>query len=355
MTRTPFAAVVALASVTIASVTMGGGVGCTRIVDSPSVTNVDRDDGNDTTPDTVPPPTTTGDTAPPLPTGTTAATGDTAPPLDCSILPPVPVQYQVLQQFETSEDFDLDGDGYLCSITDQNLACLDLYGNRKVLSPNISQSTAGTRILATGDWVVADVARGALVRVDAATGAVTTIATGLAYPNGVEVDADNMVYVAENSGRKVQQIDAYTGEKWQVASGLSQPNGVILSPDGNTLYVGSFGGGVIYAIDRLGPTEWDEERILYEPSMPDNGFDGINVDACGNVYITEFVVGRVYRITPDGTQVNVVVDLPSGWIPNMRWGHDIGGWSSDILYVTAWDRLYALDMGIPGKPHLLAP
>ncbi|MEZ4238302.1 MAG: SMP-30/gluconolactonase/LRE family protein [Myxococcota bacterium] len=133
-----------------------------------------------------------------------------------------------------------------------------------------------------------------------ATGGREVIASGLQYPNGVEVDADNMVYVAENSGARVRQIDAYTGDQWIVANGLVQPNGVILSPDGNTLYVGSFGGGLIYAIDRLGPTEWDVPRVLYDPPGPDGGFDGINVDACGNVYITEYTVGRVYRISPTG-------------------------------------------------------
>ena len=82
------------------------------------------------------------------------------------------------------------------------------------------------------------------------------------------------------------------------------------------------------------------------------GFDGINVDICGNVYITEYGTGKIYRITPDGVGT-MVVDLPSFWIPNLRWGNGIGGWETDILYVTAYDRLYALEMGILGKPHVL--
>ncbi|MEQ1503513.1 MAG: SMP-30/gluconolactonase/LRE family protein [Myxococcota bacterium] len=327
--------------------------------------------GNDTPTDDRPPVTTDDDptdqtTTPPTDddptidtssstTGVTGVTGDTGPGIDCSVLPPIPVQYQTLNQFDTSEDFDLDGDGYLCSIDSGNLACQDLYGNRKLVSPNVSGSTAGTRILPTGDWVVNDVQRGAVVRIDGLTGAQVQIATGLQYPNGLEVDRDSMVYVAENSGARARQIDAYTMESWPIATGLLQPNGVILSPDGNTLYIGSFGGGIIYAIDRLGPHEWDEERILYNPAGPDGGFDGINVDACGNVYITEYTVGRVYRITPDGLNAELVVDLQAGWIPNMRWGHDIGGWNSSILYVTAWDRVYALDMQIPGKKHVLMP
>lgn len=308
-----------------------------------------RGDDDDTTTDTTDS-EPTGDTAP---TGVTGVTGDTGPELDCSELPPVPFAYDTLNGFSTSEDFDFDGDGYLCSINSGNLACKDRSGGVKIVAVDVASSTAGTRVLPNGDWVVANVGAGSIVRIDAATGSKTTIATGLQYPNGVDVDADNMVYVAENSGARVRQIDAYTGEQWIVANGLSQPNGVILSPDGNTMYVGSFGGGLIYAIDRLGPTEWDEERVLYNPPPGDGGFDGINVDICGNVYITEYIKGRIYRITPDGMTRDMVVDFQESWIPNMRWGTNIGGWESDILYVTAWDKILALHTGIEGKPHLL--
>lgn len=292
-------------------------------------------------------------------TGTTAATGDTGPEIDCTIVPTIPVPWITTDAFQTSEDFDFDGDGYLCSIVNgRDLTCLDQQGNFKMVAPNVVDwGAAGTRILPTGDWVVADLGRGALVRVDTATGASTVVLGDLAYPNGVEVGRDGWAYVAENSGAKVRQVDPYTGEQYIIADGLVQPNGVILSPDGNTMYVGSFGGGVIYAIDRLGPTEWDEPRVLFNPPVPDGGFDGINVDVCGNVYITEYVKGRVFRITPDGLSAEMVADFQAGWIPNMRWGHDIGGWSSDILYVSDRNqgRLFALDIGLPGKKHVLVP
>lgn len=317
--------------------------------------------GTDTTTEPTPTDTTDTETDSPIdtgtttPTGSTGSTGHTGTGLDCSVLPPVPVTYTTLNAFNTSEDFDLDGDGFMCSITNSNLACKDLYGTTKIVAPGVAASSAGTRVLPTGDWVVANVGAGGLVRVDAVTGGSVTLLSGLEYPNGVEVDENNQVYVAEQNAGRVRQVDAYTGVQSLVATGLSNPNGVILSPDGNTLYVGSFGGGVIYAVDRLAPEVWDAPRILYNPSSGDGGFDGINVDACGNVYITEFLQGKVYRITPDGLNATLVVDLPSGWIPNLRWGHGINGWETDILYVTAFDRIYALDMGIEGKKHVLAP
>lgn len=290
-------------------------------------------------------------------TGSTGPTGDTAPELDCSILPPMPVPYTTLNQFQTAEDFDFDDQGYLCTVRGfaGDLACKDLTGATRVegvrAAPN---GSAGTRFLPTGDWVIAG-GDGTLIRVDHATASSTVVIAGMLYPNGVEVGRDGYVYVAENSSDRVRQIDPYTGDQWPVGDGLVSPNGVIMSPDEQTLYVGSFGGGNVYAFDRISEHEWQPVRILASSPGWDGGFDGINTDLCGNVYITEYTVGRVWRITPDGAHVDLVVNLPDFWIPNMRWGSGVGGWDPDLLYITAWNRLHAVDVGIPGKRHISTP
>lgn len=308
-------------------------------------------------PDTATTPTTgTGTTTSGASTGTTTGTGTTTTGPDCTILPGLPVNFTAYEAFDTSEDFDLDGDGYMCSNHNGNLACRNFNGDTKIISPGIG-STAGIRILPDGNWVVNDVGSGALVHIDAVTGGRTTVASGINYPNGLEVSADGRwAFIGENGADKVRQIEIATGTQYIAAQGLAAPNGVILSPDEQTLYAGSFGGGVIYAVDRISETEWDNPRVLFDPGGPDGGFDGINVDICGNVYITEFTTGRIYRLTDDGGLGNgTVAELPESWIPNMRWGHDIGGWDSSTLYVSSWDAIYALDMGIAGKKHVLMP
>lgn len=301
--------------------------------------------------------TETGTSAGTASTGDTAAvpaTGDTGAPLDCSVLPPLPVQYVRMPEFETNEDFDLDGDGYLCTNIDQDLRCRDLAGDTKMVAPGISL-TSGIRVLASGDWLVNNQLTGTVTHVSAATGAKTPALTGLNYPNGLEIGRDGWIFVAEHGAGNVRQFDVATGDQHLAATGLVDPNGVILSPDEQTLYVNSFGAGVVWAVDRLGPTDWDTPRVLHAAAGGTGEFDGINVDSCGNVYVTEYTVGRIYRITADGTGNGVVADLEEGWIPNLRWGHDLGGWSSSTLYVAAWDSVYALDMGIPGKKHVLVP
>jgi DNA-binding beta-propeller fold protein YncE len=289
-------------------------------------------------------------------TGTPRPTGDTAQELDCSVLPPVPVPFVTMPNYQTSEDFDFDDQGYLCTVRlSGDLACKDQAGNVRIEGPRAAPNgSAGTRFLPNGDWVIAG-GDGTLIKVDHASGSNTVVVAGLLYPNGVEVGRDGFVYVAENASDRVRQIDPYTGDQWLVGDGLVSPNGVILSPDEQTLYVGSFGGGNIYAFDRIADHEWSPRRILASSPGWDGGFDGINVDICGNVYITEFQVGRIWRITPDGLTVDQLVNLPDPWIPNLRWGSGVGGWDEDVLYVTAWTRLQALDVGIPGKPHISRP
>jgi len=292
-------------------------------------------------------------------TGDTAATGDTGIGFDCSApWPKRPISVTELSGWTQAEDFDFDGEGFVVSVENQNLFGKDPYGNTRVYTPNVGSWTAGTRALPTGDFVVADAGAGELVLVDAVTGARTVLLGGLNYPNGVEVDADNNVYVAQNSADQVNRVNAYDpADREVVADGLSEPNGVVLSPDGQTLYVGSFGGGKIYAVDRNPAGGWFPWRVFYDPNSSDSGFDGINVDICGNVYITEYISGHVYRVSPDGQTAEQIADLSSSWIPNLRWGVGVAGWDPDTLYVADRDqgRLFAIEVGIPGNPHVLAP
>lgn len=85
------------------------------------------------------------------------------------------------------------------------------------------------------------------------------------------------------------------------------------------------------------------------------GLDGLNVDECGNVYVTEYQFGYVWRIDPDGG-IAKVVKLPSSWIPNMEFGRGLGGYDATSLHVTPinGNYLYALPVGLHGK-EITAP
>jgi hypothetical protein len=79
------------------------------------------------------------------------------------------------------------------------------------------------------------------------------------------------------------------------------------------------------------------------------GIDGMGVDACGNVYAAEFTNGNVWRMDPEGT-IDLLVSLPSSWIPNIKWGRGVGGFSRTVMYVADRDQasLFAVDVQVPG-------
>lgn len=300
----------------------------------------------------LPTPIATADTAPPVPTA------DTGPqPPDCSILPSVPASFSNGNGFGSAEDFDFDFDGRHVSVRNNNLVARDFAGNEQLLAANVGNETACTRMLPDGRFVICQVTQAQLLLVDPATGNREVIATGLSYPNGAEVDPEGFIYVAEQNGGRVQRIDPNTGDNITIANNLNAPNGVIFSPDYTTLYVGSFGGGQVYAIDRTGPDTFDPPRIFAQHPGPNGGFDGINTDECGNVYITEFVAGIVWRLQAGTAAPARVANLPSGWIPNMRWGNGNGGTERGVLYVSDRDqgRLFGIEIGLNGKEPFTRP
>ena len=93
--------------------------------------------------------------------------------------------------------------------------------------------------------------------------------------------------------------------------------------------------------------------VTYEQTG--GGIDGMGVDACGNVYASEYVVGKVWRIAPTG-EIELMAELPSSWIPNIKWGRGLGGFGSDVMYVADRDqqRLFGIYVGVPGATEFFA-
>jgi sugar lactone lactonase YvrE len=286
-----------------------------------------------------------------------------AAPAACDTPRALPIQPTVLTGFSGAEDFAFDLEGNLVSADfSTNMTRQKKTGRAKVFSPSLGD-TAGTRFLANGDLVVAAVEHGALIRI-APNGASTTVLSGIAYPNGVEVGKDGFVYVAEHDAGNVRRIHPDTGAFTIIASGLTNPNGVSFSPDYRTLYIGSFGDGTVHSVTVDGQGNWGPKKLFGTTpgagqgdgdGFGRGGLDGLTVDACGNVYVTEFEVGLVWRFAPSGGNApELVFDADSAWIPNMHWGTGVGGWDSKTLYVMDRDsgRLFAADLGVAEKTRV---
>ncbi|GDX80457.1 hypothetical protein LBMAG42_22680 [Deltaproteobacteria bacterium] len=468
-----------------------------------------------------------------VPDTDTDDSGDTGgTPAECDSLAELPLKADYLSGFTGAEDFAFDAEGYLVSIDENgNLVGINQGGETRVIVAGATTYGAGTRFLPNGDLVFCDVTNGSLIRVEMATGATSVVLSGLEYPNGLDVGLDGFVYVSEQSGGRVRRVDPETGEYTVIVEGLYQPNGVTFAPGYQTLYVGSFGAGVVWAADRIADTTWTEPRIVattpeapgvppdwcdshpagdecptyygyglgvcaddgsgdldcadatdtaacdglaiggacttsrfgeplesrcetgtfglfcprtsaeateaceglgegaacmmgskpgtcamsfegvnacwnYEdyyaaiaegcadhlegadcethddvyPSvgsctdgsawgMPgliclapgayseNGGLDAINTDECGNLYVSEYIEGVVWRFATEGAEAEKVSQLRSSWIPNMHWGNGRGGWDTQTLYVMDRDRkgVFAVPVGVGGHGDAYEP
>ena len=368
---------------------------------------------------------------------------DTTAELDCDQVNPLPVEFNQFSGITSAEDFVFDHDGNVVSVDPQgNLVRSTKEGETSLWVPGVVDDSAGISMLPDGRIVVAEPAAGALV-VITPEGSVTTLLSGLSYPNGVEIHRDGWIAVAEHDAGQVRRVDPDTGEFVILGTGLTNPNGVSFSPDYGTLYVNSFGGGTIHSIklseegasgdpvlfgevtsegDIEPPWGWDPWSASCDGLAPDDsctlidqpgtcegwdgdlycdapnpfvaaceglsvgdactlltetgacedwgwglecanpawwegwgnggGLDGIAVDACANVYVTEYMLGLVWRWDEEGVGPELVAELPSYWIPNMDFGMGYGGWDETRLWVVDrdTDMIYGLDIGVLGRP-----
>lgn len=102
------------------------------------------------------------------------------------------------------------------------------------------------------------------------------------------------------------------GKLTVIARDMTRPNGVALSPDERTLYVGSTDGGEpwlkAYALNADGTVA--SSRIFFDGSAlmkagRRGGFDGLKVDASGNVWATG--PGGVVIVSPEGKHLGSIL------------------------------------------------
>jgi sugar lactone lactonase YvrE len=280
-------------------------------------------------------------------TNTGDGDGDTGPPPDCDNLAPLPLSFVEIPGAKSAEDYIFNPDGKLLSINNNSLFSASYGEDADFLFPGVATGfTSGTSMLPGGDLIFNDVASGSVRRVDS-EGGTTVVVGGLAYPNGLTVDNEGWIYVAEDDGARVVRFQADNAQT-EVVVQTDGPNGLAFSADFRRLYIGSF--------DHGGVKEYDldtEELTVINSEL--SAIDGVVTDICDNVYVTQFGSGQVWRIDPEH-QAELVVELPSGWIPNLNFGSGVGGWELDRIYVSdmGGDRVFELQPGTVGidPPHL---
>ena len=161
-----------------------------------------------------------------------------------------------------------------------------------------------------GDVFVAGLANGVIYEIDEAGTQVTEVASGLASPSGVAVDAAGDFFVSLESTGTVAEFNS----DWEpinaagtvvganqntVASGLADPQTVAVSSTGEDLYVPTVSGTIRYT---LSSGIYVRSAEPFDPAPS----EGVTVAPSGNVFVKELLYYRnaeVAEYEPSGTLV----------------------------------------------------
>lgn len=146
-----------------------------------------------------------------------------------------------------------------------------------------------------------------------------SITNGATRPEGVWIDANGTLYVANGAQYPVQaDIEEYkkgaTSPSFTITDGLNSPGAVAVAGDG-TVYVNQLGeakgGGVIGVVAVYAPGETKPERTINLNPTPEYGMSagGIAFDGKGNLFAATFgnaTEVHVFRIRPGSSKA---VDL----------------------------------------------
>lgn len=135
--------------------------------------------------------------------------------------------------------------------------------------------------------------------------------------------------------RRVYYITPSIGEVKIVAKDFVMPNGIIGTADGKTLYIADIGDKKTYVFTIKEDGTLSERKLFCEL-----GSDGMTLDNQGNVYMTG---DGVTVFDKNGKQIKHIA-VPEKWTANVTFG----GPQQNILFITAMDSVYTLEMDVNG-------
>jgi gluconolactonase len=237
--------------------------------------------------------------------------------------------------------FDRAGSGYVSDTQHDTIYRVSPDG--KVDKWAVVKAPNGHRVLADGSHLVA--AAQAVVHLSANgkllnRAASTSDGDPLVEPNDIALDPNGGFYFTDPHGstaaRPVGSVH-YTdpGETTHtIATGLAYPNGIVLRPDGRTLLVGESEHNRILSYAVIAPGRLGERRVFATlPSKAGdqiaNAPDGMALDEDGNLFVAHYGMRTVQVLSPEG---RLLRSYPAGNLTASNVA--FGGAAMDQLYVT---------------------
>ncbi len=177
---------------------------------------------------------------------------------------------------------------------------------------------------------------GTIAAVNLDTGVVSTLATGLTMPNGLERLPDGTFITSRDIGLSTRLTAVKpNGEQTAYAPSITSTNGLGLDPGRRVLYVSSTFNlaTTVSAVDIDNPAA--PPKVFTIPGVgPLNSADDLTVGADGKVYVALNVAGSVVRVDPDsGATCTLATGMPLSSAVAFGSGP---GWDPASLYVTSF-------------------
>lgn len=226
----------------------------------------------------------------------------------------------------------------------------------------------GHKILGDGHHLVCDASRHAVLHLDElgrelAPAATESDGRPLRGPNDLTLDPEGGFYFTDPGDSSLENPIGtvhYTGPDGithTLATGLAYPNGIVLRPGGKELLVGESQKNRILAFPVVERGKLGEPRVLVElpakgEGQSDNQPDGMALDAEGNLYVAHYGMRQVQVISPEG---EVIRRYPGGNLLTSNVA--FAGPDLDQLFITGGEpgALFRLDLGVRGYKILPPP
>jgi sugar lactone lactonase YvrE len=161
---------------------------------------------------------------------------------------------------------------------------------------------------------VADIDR--IVAIDVESGEITGThpAEGAQFLNDVTADEQGRVFVSDMMGNRIYVLEDGEVQVWIESEDLESPNG--LYAEGDRIVVGAWGvmtdGFETEVPGHLKVVDFETQEVQsLGDGTPVGNLDGVEPDGEGNYLVTDWMAGKLYRITPEG-EAEELLDLGQG-------------------------------------------
>lgn len=198
-----------------------------------------------------------------------------------------------------------DGNGYISTVTKDGVLL-----ERKWLDGlNAPKGMA----VADDTLLVADI--GELLAIKLSDRSVTRFAApGARFLNDVTIDAKGRVYVSDMMDDAIYRLDEGRFDMWLKSPELESPNGLLAEP--SRLVVGTWGvmteGFATATPGHLKTVSLADKSVSSLGSgAPIGNLDGVEADVFGRYLATDWMAGKLYRISPGG-EAKLLLKLDQG-------------------------------------------